>query len=315
MHLTLRQLLYFVTAVDSGTMSRAAEMLHVAPTALSQQVKAMEQAFGLALLDRHSRGIEPTRAGQELYRRGRAILDLVEEAERVITPVRKVVPRKFTVGFPPAVARMVGSEALVAAADLHDSFDLEMVEGWSGELYEQALTGEVDFVLGYSAPLRPDLRVVDLVDERFIFAVSPLVSAETGPIGLREALSYGQVFYGQKSVSWRAVHDAARAIGAEVNLVQEVSSIEVWRQLVARGVGAAITPIGAMGVEPMLGNVVVRQIEGGPVQLRISLAARRDVFEEGIALGVVPFLIDVVSTKYSQFGANFTTLLAPRVAG
>jgi DNA-binding transcriptional LysR family regulator len=65
--MNLRQLKYFVTVVEAGNMTRAAEQLHVAQTALGMQIRQMEEDLGVALLVRHSRGVEPTKAGSLLH--------------------------------------------------------------------------------------------------------------------------------------------------------------------------------------------------------------------------------------------------------
>ena len=67
--MNLRQLKYFVGVVEAGNMTRAAEQLHVAQTALGMQIRQLEEDLGVALLVRHSRGVEPTKAGALLLAR------------------------------------------------------------------------------------------------------------------------------------------------------------------------------------------------------------------------------------------------------
>ena len=61
----LRQLRYFLTVAEAGSFTAAAERMHVSQPALGYQVKQLEARFGVALLERHSRGIRPT-AGYSL---------------------------------------------------------------------------------------------------------------------------------------------------------------------------------------------------------------------------------------------------------
>ena len=70
--MNLRQLRYFVSVVEAGNMTRAAEQLHVAQTALGMQIRQIEEDLGVALLVRHSRGVEPTKAGRQPAARPRA---------------------------------------------------------------------------------------------------------------------------------------------------------------------------------------------------------------------------------------------------
>ena len=82
--MNFRQLRYFLSVVDTGNMTRAADQLHVAQTALGMQIKQLEESLGVALLVRHSRGVEPTRAGSLLRDRALEILKLVEQTRKEV---------------------------------------------------------------------------------------------------------------------------------------------------------------------------------------------------------------------------------------
>jgi len=68
----LRQLRYFVAVVNSGSLTRAASLVHIVQPALSQQMGQLEQELGVQLLQRSVRGVQATLAGQALYRHASA---------------------------------------------------------------------------------------------------------------------------------------------------------------------------------------------------------------------------------------------------
>ena len=78
--LTHRQLRYFVEIVDAGSFSLASERLFIAQSALSRQVREMEQALNVQLLERDSRHLAMTAAGQSLYADARHILTALADA-------------------------------------------------------------------------------------------------------------------------------------------------------------------------------------------------------------------------------------------
>lgn len=78
--LTHRQLRYFVEIVDAGGFSQAAERLFIAQSALSRQVREMEQTLQVTLLEREARPLLMTAAGRSLYADARRILSLLESA-------------------------------------------------------------------------------------------------------------------------------------------------------------------------------------------------------------------------------------------
>ena len=117
MAFTLRQLQYFVAVVRTGNITQAADVLHVAPTALSLQIKAIEDRFGTRILVRHSRGVEPTEAGRTLFVQAVRILGLVDEAERALKPPASAVGPTIRLGVQPALARLIGYDAVVGVGN------------------------------------------------------------------------------------------------------------------------------------------------------------------------------------------------------
>src|ERR1700689_4632732 len=79
-NVTLAQLSYFVTVADELNFKRAAERLHVSQSPLSQAIRALETNLGVTLLNRTSRHVELTEAGEELLPAARAALGAVEHA-------------------------------------------------------------------------------------------------------------------------------------------------------------------------------------------------------------------------------------------
>lgn len=74
----IRQLLYFTTIAEEGSISAAAKKLHLSQPPLSYQVKLLEEELHLPLIERSARGIALTEAGRVLYKRAQGILELSE---------------------------------------------------------------------------------------------------------------------------------------------------------------------------------------------------------------------------------------------
>lgn len=74
----IRQLLYFTTIAEEGSISAAAKKLHLSQPPLSYQMKLLEKELHLPLIERNARGIELTEAGRVLYKRAQGILELSE---------------------------------------------------------------------------------------------------------------------------------------------------------------------------------------------------------------------------------------------
>jgi len=77
----IRRLKSFIVIVDSGSITRAADILHLAQPALSQQLAALEDHFGQKLLIRSQQGVTMTDAGHAVYRHAQIILRQMEQAQ------------------------------------------------------------------------------------------------------------------------------------------------------------------------------------------------------------------------------------------
>jgi LysR family nitrogen assimilation transcriptional regulator len=67
--MNLRQLRYFAKVIELGNMTRAASELHLAQPALGMHIRQLEEDLGVALLVRHSRGVDPNRSAWDSRRR------------------------------------------------------------------------------------------------------------------------------------------------------------------------------------------------------------------------------------------------------
>ena len=312
MPVTLRQLLYFVTIADAGSLSAAAETLRVAPTALSLQLKALETDFNVALMQRHSRGMRPTEAGIELYDRARAILSLVDETERALTVSTRAAKRTIRLGIPPGLARTIGFEAYIGIAERLDGATLRVVDGWSVDLLERLRQGELDFVVGYSLEPSAGIEVVDLFEDHFVFVSAPgESSAGNGAntsLTFHEALATDLLFYGEKSLSWVEVRKATQAAGLSFGAERHVESIELWRSLLSRGLGTSITTFGAISEEYHRGDVVIREISDHPIVPRLSAAYATDLIGQSWANTFVDFMVELLMSLQTSENIPFATL-------
>jgi len=292
-----------VAIIDARSMAHAAESLHVAPTALSLQVKAMEDHFQTPLMRRHSRGVVATDTGSQLYSRAQQVLNLVEDLERDLIPKPAKIIQMVRLGVPPAIARTIGVEAFVGAGKRMEGVSLQVADGWTGELLDKLDRGDLDFVMGYAIPPTDERRVVEVVEDRFIYAVAPDRAGDGGRISLEEALQSDLVFYGEKSIGWGAWLGATERAGLRFENERHVESIDIWRKLLCRGLGTTITTIRAIADEYQRGELVIREIDGPPILRRIGVAYRAETEAKAWAGDVVDFLTETLLSVQSRVGA------------
>src|SRR5215469_15111573 len=134
----------FVTAVQSGSISRAATALGHTQPALSQQLRKLESAVGRPLLYRSPSGVSPTRAGEELLPYAERILSLSEQA---LAETGRALTGHCGVGLLEDLAASQLPQALADLARLHPGATLEVLSLSNVAMREAYDTGRVQVVL------------------------------------------------------------------------------------------------------------------------------------------------------------------------
>ena len=277
--MNLRQLRYFVGVVDAGNMTRAADHLHVAQTALGMQIKQIEDDLGVALLLRHSRGVEPTKAGKLLYDRAVEILKRVDETRKEVIAAEGDPVEVIRLGITPALMAAVGPDIALAGRDQISHVFLSMVEAMSHVLTDMLERGEVDVILGYDIPDQPQFLRTALMEDDLFFVSRPQGRGKRTIAMVdvvREELAMPEAGDTVRNAALRA----AKELGHELNVAYEVRSISAMKSLVLRGVAYSILPLFAVADEINAGLLEAKQITSPPVRRTLYLAysAQRATF-------------------------------------
>jgi LysR family nitrogen assimilation transcriptional regulator len=271
--MNLRQLRYFAKVVEVGNMTRAASELHVAQPALGMQIRQLEEDLGVALLIRHSRGVDATPAGAVLHRRALAILGLVEDSRREVIAAAGNESESIRLGLTPALMLVVGAEIAVMARERLPHVFLSLSEAMSHVLADTLLRGELDMVLGYDMPDTPQLERTALLEEDLVFVTLPVAGAAES-IPFADVIEEVLILPEQGDSVRNHVTLAAHAIGAEPNIGFEVRSVPAMKSLILRGAGSGILPYAAVLSEVREGRLLARRVTAPALRRSLYLALR-----------------------------------------
>lgn len=283
--MNLRQLKYFLSVVDAGNMTRAAEQLHVAQTALGMQIKQLEESLGVPLLVRHSRGVEATKAGAILRERAIEILNLVEQTRKDITEGNCGEAETIRLGITPALMLIVGTEIALTVRERLPQVSLSIVEAMSHVLTETLSRGETDFILCYDVPDLPQLLRMPILQDDLVL-VTPPTATPRQPISFIEVLTQNLAMPEKGDTVRTAAANAARKLGRELQIAHEVRSVSAMKSLVSRGAAVSILPYFAVIDEVRDGKLDARQIIDPPIRrtLYLSTSRQRGPFKNADAL-------------------------------
>jgi len=239
----IRQLRYFVGTVQAGSLSRAADQLHVAQSAVSHHLASLESELDRQLLTRGPKGIILTDAGAVLYRHAEAILRHVEFAKRDAISALKVPSGRVSIGLPVAIGAILSYELFARIRGAYPQIILHLTEGKSALLREQLVNGRLDMaVLFADRPERGLAVELLLLEELFYVTADP----DTSPIRLADVAQRPLLVPGPGSGVQRAVQEAFKKRGLTVTSIGEIDALSAFRRAIASGIGNAILPWSAL---------------------------------------------------------------------
>jgi DNA-binding transcriptional LysR family regulator len=241
----LRQLRYLVALAEERHFTRAAGREHIAQPALSQQIRRLEEEIGLALVERTTRRVEITDAGELLVARARRILAEVNAAHTEMQGLRGVQTGRVTVGAMHTMGPIDLSLVLAIFHDRHPGVELTVREQSSEELAEMLRIDELDLAfLSVTERIESHgLGLHQLVSEELV-AVTP----RNHRLGRRRRVRMAElaedefISYRQGARLRELLVAAGRHAGYEPRIRLESNESQRIRQLVARGLGVAILP-------------------------------------------------------------------------
>lgn len=143
----LRQILYFQTVVDQMSFSKAAEQCHISQSAISQQVRALEEELGVTLMDRHNRTFSLTPAGAHFYNKSLVLAADLERLRRETKRIAQGEQAKLSVGYLRSYGGSQFQDAVAAFSRQYPDVQMQIMDGNHEELYYALLSGEVDLIL------------------------------------------------------------------------------------------------------------------------------------------------------------------------
>lgn len=274
--MTLTQLAYFVALADVRNFTRAAELVGVAQSTLSRQVRALEEELGAPLVDRGARaGLALTPAGEALLPLARRMLADAESARTAVAEIVGLRRGRVRIGATPSLCIGVLADVLRVFHERYPGIALELAESGSQPLVRSLGRGELDIALVIVPPggIDPALDATPILRERLSVAAPAAEPIGRGTLSItelgRRPLVVPRKGYDVREQTLRALSDA----GVNPRFAVEGGEMDAVLRLVEAGTGVAVVPDLVFDNRPRL-----RRIALTPPQFRtVALAQRADV--------------------------------------
>jgi DNA-binding transcriptional LysR family regulator len=259
-----------------GSFSAAAESLSYTQSAVSQQIAALEAETGLALLERHPRGVTLTAAGQTLVAHAEGIIARLEAAEEAMSAIAGLRGGRLRMASFPTAGATLMPLAIATFRSSHPDVELTLAEGEPEDIAPRLRAGEFDLALLFEfdgqSPLQGDMTRVELLQDPMHLALPrehPL--ADKPRIRLPELENEAWVQTSRSSPCALQVIRSCHAAGFEPNVAFESDDYQTVQGLVAAGVGVALIP--QLALSAIRENILIRSLAPTPPVRQVIAAS------------------------------------------
>ena len=267
----------FCDLIETGSFSKAAALNFVSQSAVSQQVKSLEQRFDQRLIERGQRkGVTPTEAGRIFYAECREILErfrALEERMRVKSAAIAgsiKVATVYSIGLhelPPYVKRFIKA---------HPQVKVHIEYSRTDKVYEACLNNTIDFGIVALPLRRPNLAVIPFRDDKLVIVCNPEHKLARRRRVSVEALAGEDFIAFERDIPTRKTIDRIlKQHKVEVNYVMEFDNIETIKRSIEVGIGVSILPETAVANEVRNKQLVALDFTEGVFTRSIGIIHRK----------------------------------------
>lgn len=240
----LKQLRALLVIAETGSVTRAADILHIVQPAISRQIKLLEEELGVSLFDRERHGMVLTAAGRQFAERTRNALRELDKGKEEVSPRMQQVYGSVVVGFLPSGAELMVSRLMGRMLQNHPHIHLRSYITYLSDLERNLEQGQLDVALLYMKDCSAARIPNDPVLDESLYLVGPpeagLDMSQPLPLaGLNDvSLVLPALPHGVRAL----IERECAAAGVGLSVAAETTSMAVQKSLVKQGVGLSILP-------------------------------------------------------------------------
>ena len=274
--MNLKQLEVFLAIVDNGSFSKAARVVHVTQSTVSQHIAALEEEFGAKLLDRTVKGILPTEGGKVLLKHIRKIVAETREIPLAMKRLAGLEDAVLTVGASNIPGNYLIPEAMPFFLNQYPRVAISVIQGDSRETVERVKQEQVEIGVVGTRYEDKDLLFTPLGLDALVLAAGRKESRARGrSITLDELTMEPYVSREPGSGTQKTVQDALiRAGTGQLNVRVCLGSNEAVKQAVFHGIGVSFISETAIRREIARKELVAVSVKGLEISRCFHIVSR-----------------------------------------
>jgi DNA-binding transcriptional LysR family regulator len=266
----------FCDVVETGSFSRAAQLNHVTQSAVSQQIRTLENRYAQKLLSRSARQVTATPSGERLFRGCKEILARFAEVEQEIREQGTEVAGTTTVSTIYSVGLHELQSVQRQLLKSHPKVNLRLNYRRSDQVYDDVILGSAEIgVVAY--PLaRAGVDVLPFREDKLAVICPPNHAfASKSKVSLSALGSVPFIAFDREAPTRKAIDKLLRERGVNLTPAMEMDNVETIKRAVEMGLGISVLPIAAVQHEVALNTLITKPFAEGTFTRPIGLLVRK----------------------------------------
>jgi len=266
----------FCDLAETSSFSLAASKNFVTQSAVSQQIRSLEERYGRELVERSKGHVRLTQAGQVLYEVGKEIIQKYREIEDSLHSLSRSVAGTVRVATVYSVGLYELSAPLKRYLQTFPEVNIHLEYTRANKIYDEVGRGDVDLGIVAYPSKRPQILVTPFREDRLVLICAPQHPfAAFSEISIRQLDTEKFVGFERDIATRRALDRILRRNGVKVRYVMEMDNIETIKRGVEIGAGVSIVPEPAISQEVKNATLVAVQIQDETLTRPLGIIAKR----------------------------------------
>ena len=271
----------FYTVAKCGSLTRAAEELYISQPAVSQSIKQLETQLGVSLFNRTHRGMElSAQGGKVIFHKVEEALELFNEAQVMLSQISGNATGTIRIGASDTIFEYVLSEKIVSFHEKYPAVKIELISDYSPKTLEDLKNGAID-VAFVNLPIQVDDALMlygnfkRLTDVFITGGKYPELT--DGKVSLTELKKYPLITLDKDTVATKTLKAFLSSVGIDLPSSIEISSWELMKKLVEKGMGIGVIPREYAEAELADGRLKIIETDSSPSDRSVGMVLPKNV--------------------------------------
>ncbi|MDM7915007.1 MAG: LysR family transcriptional regulator [Candidatus Eisenbacteria bacterium] len=266
----------YCDVIETQSFSKAAMLNYISQSAVSQQIRGLEEKYDRKLIERGKRNLAPTQAGRLLYEGAKEILERFRLMENRIQVLSKTIAGSLRVATVYSVGLHELPPYLKEFLRRYPSANIHVEYSRANKIYDDLVTGTVDLGIVAYPVRRSGIEVIPFREDQLVVIAAPdHPLAKTRKIDLAKLARVRFIGFERDIPTRRAIDRILRQNGVPVEIVMEFDNIETIKRAVEIGAGVSIVPSLTVRSEIETGSLVPIEIGSADLRRPLGILAKK----------------------------------------